>query len=227
LLARMVAMEIRARTLTILAQTPLILLIGPACALLWGAGEALSLFPSLVCLAVWEYMRVTAYDEDISKAWPFLRSLPIQPRQIVSVRYVASILVFVAYGIVALGILFAMPGLRSAAHPGSLLVAVGISLGVGLVLIGLSIRLYYRGGYAAISTAILRSAVPFVAIVLFLLSPLGKSEAVVTLFRKAAQAGKWAIAHPMPSIVIWIAVACCIVAVSWNRSIASFSRKEF
>ena len=227
MLAYMIAMEIRAKTRTILAQTPLILLIGPAYALLWGAEEALSLFPSLVCLSVWEYMRVTAYDEDISKAWPFLRSLPIQPRQIVSVRYVASILVFVAYGIVALGIIFAMPGLRSAAHPGSLLVAIGISLGVGLVLIGLPNWLYYRGGYAAISTAVLRSAVPLVAVGIFLISPLGKSEAVVALFSKAAQAGKWAIEHPMPSIVIWIAVACCIVAVSWNRSIASFSRKEF
>ena len=227
MLARMIAMEIRAKTRTILAQMPLILLIGPAYALLWEAEEALSLFPSLVCLSVWEYMRVTAYDEDISKAWPFLRSLPIQPRQIVSVRYVASILVFVAYGIVALGIIFAMPGLRSAAHPGSLLVAIGISLGVGLVLIGLPNWLYYRGGYAAISTAVLRSAVPLVAVGIFLISPLGKSEAVVALFSKAAQAGKWAIEHPMPSIVIWIAVACCIVAVSWNRSIASFSRKEF
>jgi len=227
LLARMVAMEIRARTLTILAQTPLILLIGPACALLWGAGEALSLFPSLVCLAVWEYMRVTAYDEDISKAWPFLRSLPIQPRQIVSVRYVASILVFVAYGIVALGILFAMPVLRSAVHPGSLPAAVGISLGVGLVLIGLFHRLYYRGGYRAVSTAIFRSAIPFVAIFLFLLSPLGKPEAIVTLFSRAAQAGKWLSAHTMPSVLICIAVACCIVALSWGLSIASFSRKEF
>lgn len=226
MLARMIAMEIRAKTRTILAQTALILL-GLAYALLWGAEEALSLFPSLVCLSMWEYMRVTAYDEDISKAWPFLRSLPIEPRQIVSVRYVASILVFVAYGIVALGIIFAMPGLRSAVHPGSLLVAVGISLGVGLVLIGLSSWLYYRGGYRAVSTAVLRSAIPFVAIFLFLLSPLGKSEVIVTLFSKAAQAGKWLSAHPMPSILICIAVACCIVALSWNRSIASFSRKEF
>ena len=227
MLARMVAMEIRARTLTILAQTPLILLIGPACTLLWGAEEALSLFPSLVCLSVYEYMRVTAYDEDISKAWPFLRSLPIEPRQIVSVRYVASMLVFVAYGIAALGIIFAMPSLRSAVHPSSLATAVGISLGVGLALIALSNWLYYRGGYRAVSTAILRSAIPLVAISIFLLSPLGKSEAVVALFRKAAQAGIWISVHPIQSIVVWIAAACCVIAVSWNRAIASFSRKEF
>lgn len=226
MLTRLVATELRLKARTILAGA-VVLFMGPLFAALMGAQMGVGLLPSLACFAAWEYCRRTVYDEDLSGAWTFQRSLPLAPGQIVSVRYVASVLVLLVYGLVALAIAVAVPPLRCAVMPGAWSVAIAMSLGIGLMLIALCNWTYYRHGYATIAAGLLSLAVPLAAVFLIIASPLGRSQAVVALLRKVTQAGQWLAAHPTPGLMIWVGAACLVLVASWLNAIASFSRREF
>lgn len=226
MLARLVVTELSLNTRTILTGAGA-LLVGPLMAALMGAQMGVGLLPSMVCFAAWEYCRRTAYDEDLSGAWTFQRSLPLAPGQIVSVRYVASVLVLLGYGLVALAIAVAVPPLRRAVTPGAWSVAIAMSLGIGLMLIALCNWTYYRHGYATIAAGVLSLAVPLAVGFLILASPLGRSQAVVAMLRKVTQAGRWLAAHPTPGLMIWVGAACLVLTASWLHAAASFSRREF
>lgn len=226
-LFRLVIVQLEVNTRTILMLVPVVLLMGPVYAALMGARVAVGLLPAAACIVAWEYTRQTAHDEDLSGAWAFARTLPITPGQIVSARYLAGLMVFLGHGLVALSVAVAMPSLRRAVPPGAWPVAMGMTIGIGLVLIAVCNWIYYRYGYRTLATGLGYLAVPLAVVFLILASPLGRSAPFVTFFRRIAWLGQWSLAHPLPAVAIWMAMACSILGISWRQAIAAFSRREF
>ena len=176
---KLVRVELALRRRAILEPLSMIVLTVPVFAVLLGLQVAAGLLPYTLCFAAWEYSRKTAYDDDIAQSWAFLRSLPISPAQVVSVRYLATLGVFIAYALAALGVSLALPFVRAAVRPGAWPAVVAVPTGVGLLLIALFNALYFRFGYKVVTVAFPYLLALWTGLLLVVISPLGRSRAVV------------------------------------------------
>lgn len=197
-----------------LTMIPLAALVMAVLAFVMGVAEAAAFPVVLVTMMAWGAALRAAYEDEKADAWTFARTLPITPGRVVAARYLAGLLVTLAFSLAV-----ALP----LALRGSWPLTIYLGMGAGLGLTGLFNALYYRFGYRIVSTWF-RYLLLLIALGGMLLARFVLAGADLPAWLR--EAGRWMGAHPAAAPWLAAALVAALYLASWAYATAVFRRKE-